>query len=662
MVTKTNKELEENISKDVKFSMIAKTFENKEDYQQFLIVLNKLRQADDTYGTTFAIQQILNHQYCYKDQDTKQIQKITNMIDKSEDKDYCAFLAKFSHDFIELFNSEHNQGVMKLTLEEALKSVEKNYPKFKESYDLIKRNTFKGAAEKAFFWGIQKDGDPKFKEFCDKLSKTVYLADKLGLNNENAINDCTRNIYELIRAVDSFDSEYINWLSQDKLTDSAKKGIIAIRVASDNKLLQYLRSTKPEYINKISNQYLDDVGGFEEVISGLELISRKVGKYQDMLLENIRPNFSKYKLENSFKNLTQLGSDNFEEIKSTNFTIDSNKKVDEFFKFVELFKTTKDLCINLNDWTEKTDIKKANNYLISKVKQEFPNIEINELLKFQSYLKYLKEGDDFSQFIRDVLNKKMPQGYEKTLPSLEVPFKFEEKADPAELHDQLFELTNYYEALTKNQFKEIEQNKDLKYYQEIAKEMYDGIKAWKQKNGHKVQENSRNIKEIEPNLERIMNTKEVETRDGLICFDPYNFEDQLVALARVRSCLSPAGLCFDHTKHYMTDVPNVFFAVFKAGEKKNIVGRVTIAVGYDAENGQQYVARVANNNYSNLPISNKTLDTAVKEYAKQLGAKFKVSGEMTVPGMGQEVYDDFMSPTEKADVITIVARDIDTRG
>ena len=127
----------------------------------------------------------------------------------------------------------------------------------------------------------------------------------------------------------------------------------------------------------------------------------------------------------------------------------------------------------------------------------------------------------------------------------------------------------------------------------------------------------------------------------------------MTALDKIRSCLSPGGCNFHYTRHYLADVPDVFFATIKK-DNGYIVGRSVIAVGMDSETDEKSVARVSDI-YTHIPVLEEDMDNAVKAYADKLGAKFtNENGKiLKVEGIGDMVYDDLMEPAEEKDSIVL---------
>lgn len=520
------------------------------------------------------------------------------------------FKDSLSRDFL-INNAEEFAYSFKNT-EEIIKNFEENHSQFDELISKISSHR------------IRFDVETNFKYFLEKNPSLVdsYITNINKLKNESNKDLCS----ELLKTADI-------------------KG----------KYSEFTELLDENHLDKIFKKFENDEDNREILKNNFVSLLPGLGEYAKPFLENIRSNFSKFKLIRIADNFAKKEDYLTDILYETDFEIDSNKKVDQLFKLVDLCSLTDDLDIELKDWKDinKTNIKQTNKYLTSRIEERFPNADIKEILELQPYLKYIKEDGDFSSFISAVINKEDPQGYEETLPNLDIPIKFEAKADPTELYNQLFDLATYYESITGNGFKGLKEDRDLDSYKQNARDMYDSLKDWKRKNADKIKENAKDIKEIEPNLERIVRVKETEIRDGVVSFDPYNFKDQLKALENVRSCLSPGGSNFNYTQHYFSNVPNIFFATFKTGEdNRNIVGRATIAVGYDVENRNQYVARVSGNNYSFVPLSTKELNRATKEYAELLGAEVKKTGEMNIPGIA-EAYDDYLSSAEKENIVAL---------
>jgi len=363
-------------------------------------------------------------------------------------------------------------------------------------------------------------------------------------------------------------------------------------------------------------------------------------------------NFSR----NEFVQMLHDVSDEFEYfkniLKGAKFEINGYRGVKKFFKVVSYLYVVGKLDIKLDEDVIKNEslIKRIANYIKDKIVEAgYGNLEKVE--KLRMYLPYVTEGDDFAKFLKAVINDGIPENYSYDLPNYVAKIKFEEKVDLAEMRNELSEYTNLFEKIIGEKI-EIQED-DLSAYQEIGRKMLDELKGWKRYNAEKAKEYEKEINEIEPNLERILRKKEVEIREGEVRFEPYNFASQLQALAYVRSCLSPGGCNFYYTKHYFAHVPNIFWAVIY-DDKKRIVGRATIGVGYD-EDGNVYVARLSKEErYCHLPLSAKELDRAIAGYAKVLGAKIKKCGTLEIPGIGNEAYDDYLKSGSEPNVVKIL--------
>jgi len=144
------------------------------------------------------------------------------------------------------------------------------------------------------------------------------------------------------------------------------------------------------------------------------------------------------------------------------------------------------------------------------------------------------------------------------------------------------------------------------------------------------------LAEVKPNLSRILNLTHRGSKNYVLSVNPSDMESQLEALQNVGSCLSPGGAYFqEYTQMYLEN-PNVFWAVIKDSDGK-IVGRVTVFHG--RQDGNDVVARTSKI-YSLVPISQRSVDRALKMYAEDMNIKFIDSGKMVVDGL-VDAYDDY---------------------
>ncbi len=153
------------------------------------------------------------------------------------------------------------------------------------------------------------------------------------------------------------------------------------------------------------------------------------------------------------------------------------------------------------------------------------------------------------------------------------------------------------------------------------------------------------VREIKPNLSRILNTTYKGSRGYTLSVNPSDMEAQLEALQNIPSCLSPGGSNFRFTKEYLGN-PNTFWAAVreenKDGTPGKVVGRVTIFRG--KRDGEDVIARVSDV-YSTAPIGKESVDEALREYAKESGAKLTGTGEIEVDNL-EKAYDDYASGSD----------------
>lgn len=144
--------------------------------------------------------------------------------------------------------------------------------------------------------------------------------------------------------------------------------------------------------------------------------------------------------------------------------------------------------------------------------------------------------------------------------------------------------------------------------------------------------------EIRPNLERILNLTSNGHESYVLSVNPSDLESQLISLQTVTSCMSPGGSNFRYTQAYLAN-PNTFWAVIKGMEDGKIVGDVTVFMG--KRQRKKAIARVSKV-YSLVPISEETIDTALRKYAGEIKAEFIESGEMVVKGL-EDAKEDFVT-------------------
>lgn len=147
------------------------------------------------------------------------------------------------------------------------------------------------------------------------------------------------------------------------------------------------------------------------------------------------------------------------------------------------------------------------------------------------------------------------------------------------------------------------------------------------------------LNEVKPNLSRILNIIDKGSENLELYINPSDLESQMKALQNVSSCLSPGGCNFKYTKQYLEN-PNTFWAVIK--DKEKVVGRFTMFTG-DYKGKEERPAKIARASrvYSIVPVNEKSVDEALKEYAKEMRLEFIKSGTMHIEGL-REVYDDFV--------------------
>jgi len=241
-----------------------------------------------------------------------------------------------------------------------------------------------------------------------------------------------------------------------------------------------------------------------------------------------------------------------------------------------------------------------------------------------------------------------------------IDFKTEVQAgqthDTSEIKKEFERLYDLYKTLTGTEIDYDETKSTLIDFKTKSRKLLDSLRDWARDNPDKDNET---LNELKPNLERLSALRDVNSgREYTIGFSPEDYEGQLEALAKVQSCLSPGASNFKYTKNYLTNTNgNVFFATIRNGGDR-LAGRATIAVGYDSPDrtGQKYIARVSNIYPESTGITKDVFDSALQEYAEHIDAKVLDSGNMYVPGIGREVYDDYLTPGSNTDEVRITSK------
>ncbi len=411
-------------------------------------------------------------------------------------------------------------------------------------------------------------------------------------------------------------------------------------------------------LDKITSPFNDsEEMNFENYLKG---IITGLGDYSKPFLENIRENFSKYKLIDM-----GIKFNKNEKIKKilaeTNLDISSNKKVNQLFKFVDYAAALDSLSTDITkcideDWetVDKSDIKSINEYLKNKISDLFEGTDSERIMKFSEYHDYLNpencEGNSrFSNLLNDIIVKNKWDGYDNyELPNLTTEVNFSIDTKIKEIKEK---VENYNDSLEEKTGIRVDLSYgELSDYKLDAEKMYNKLKNWKRKNADKI-EDSLELEKLSSRLKTIMEISENPTEKGTISFEPYNLEDQLITLKKAYSCMSPNGSQFTNSMHYLSEVPGIFFAVLKNSDG-NIVGRTTIAVGEGLEDGKKYISR-ASNEYSNIPISDDEIYKAIEEYSKLINSEILYEGNMKIDNIGHTVYGDFMYSTGNEDIVEI---------
>ncbi len=135
-------------------------------------------------------------------------------------------------------------------------------------------------------------------------------------------------------------------------------------------------------------------------------------------------------------------------------------------------------------------------------------------------------------------------------------------------------------------------------------------------------------------------------RDDIVLYlKPSDLETQMEALQNITSCLSPGGDFFKHTRDYLKN-PYIFWAVVKA--KGKVVGRATICMCRKASDlytnpqiSSAYSLCRLSEIRSDVKVSDKTVDSALRKYAKEQGMRFIKKGNIFVEKL-DDIYDDYV--------------------
>jgi len=343
------------------------------------------------------------------------------------------------------------------------------------------------------------------------------------------------------------------------------------------------------------------------------------------------------------KNLTDF-------IESSNFGDKlGNKKIKPLIDLVNY--SVKFLKLDLNiDFTklDKTCPSKAAEQLGSQLKDTFCEKygfklgKTDDLPYIADYIPYLKCNDSLSDLIRFAFSE-----------TYVAPIPFVVQVNPeklgvdffAKVHSDLQELIPFYKEVIGKDIS-FEKKEDINYYANIATELLDNVKKWKGNNAGKLEENADALSELK-NLERLANLKDRSNKIYKIVFSPKDYKAQLISLVKAQSCLSPNDPDRDsnfnrYSKRYLTETDNhVFFATITDLEDR-IVGRATVAQGYDpADSNKKYYARISRVYGESTGITAEIFDKALAQFAKSNGDSILPKGqEMTVPGIGSDAYDD----------------------
>ena len=344
-------------------------------------------------------------------------------------------------------------------------------------------------------------------------------------------------------------------------------------------------------------------------------------------------------------------------LRETNFGTLGNKKIKSLIELVQSADLAKRCNISVSFYdldkenpTEAT--KQFKEKLLASVNSKYGlDITYDTLERFGSYLRNLEQkSSKYNTLIKGVLNGSIES---------KIDFKTEVQAgqthDTSEIKKEFERLYDLYKTLTGTEIDYNRTESTLIDFKTKSRKLLDSLGDWEKYNPDKDNET---LNELKPNLERLSALKVSSSRKYTIGFSPEDYEGQLEALAKVQSCLSPGASNFKYTKNYLTNTNgNVFFATIRNGGDR-LAGRATIAVGYDSPDrtGQKYIARVSRIYPESTGITKDVFDSALQEYAKHINAKVLDSGNMYISGIGQEVYDDYLTPGSNTDEVRITSK------
>src|SRR3990167_7037936 len=344
-------------------------------------------------------------------------------------------------------------------------------------------------------------------------------------------------------------------------------------------------------------------------------------------------------------------------LRETNFGTLGNKKIKSLIELVQSADLAKrcNISVSFDDLDNENPTEATKQFkekLLTSVNSKYGLDIISDTLeRFGGYLSSLEQGSSqYNTLIKGVLNGSIES---------KIDFKTEVQAgqthDTSEIKKEFERLYDLYKELTGTEIDYNRTESTLIDFKTKSRKLLDSLGDWEKYNPDKDNET---LNELKPNLERLSALKVSSGREYTIGFSPEDHEGQLEALAKVQSCLSPGASNFKYTKNYLTNTNgNVFFATIRNGGDR-LAGRATIAIGYDSPDrtGQKYVARVSRIYPESTGITKDVFDSALQEYAKHINAKVLDSGNMYISGIGQEVYDDYLTPGSNTDEVRITSK------
>jgi hypothetical protein len=127
----------------------------------------------------------------------------------------------------------------------------------------------------------------------------------------------------------------------------------------------------------------------------------------------------------------------------------------------------------------------------------------------------------------------------------------------------------------------------------------------------------------------------------------YDLKTQMIALSKIKSCLSPGGCKFNYSLNYLIHLYNnlnsqdfygvVFGVIFN--EKLNIIGRFTLL--YCKYNDSNCIFRISSIYTNNVLIPDYVVDSVLSKNLENYNVLPKQKIEVYVPNINFDLYDDY---------------------